>query len=75
MKTCPTFFICYQHESPLANLPIVVVLFLVFFSQDYRWSCGRECDTETFTSPENDPEELKEMWTNLQRCGDPCGCS
>lgn len=43
--------------------------------QDYRWSCGRECDTGTFTSPENDPEELREMWSDLQACGDPCGCS
>lgn len=42
---------------------------------DYRWSCGRECDTEIFTSPENDPEELREMWSDLQDCGDPCGCS
>jgi len=42
---------------------------------DYRWSCGRECDAGTFTSPENDPEELREMWADLQHCGDPCGCS
>lgn len=42
---------------------------------DYRWSCGRECDTGTFTSPENEPEELREMWADLQACGDPCGCS
>ena len=45
------------------------------FLQDYRWSCGRECDTGIFTSPENDPEELREMWTDLQMCEDPCGCS
>ncbi|XP_078365283.1 UDP-GalNAc:beta-1,3-N-acetylgalactosaminyltransferase 2-like isoform X2 [Oculina patagonica] len=45
------------------------------FVNDYRWSCGRECDTGTFTSPENDPEELREMWSDLQTCGDPCGCS
>ena len=45
------------------------------FLQDYRWACGRECDTGIFTSPENDPEELREMWTDLQTCGDPCGCS
>lgn len=45
------------------------------FVNDYRWSCGRECDTGIFTSPENDPEELREMWTDLQTCGDPCGCS
>ncbi|KAM7442061.1 Beta-1 [Porites harrisoni] len=42
---------------------------------DYRWSCGRECDRGVFTSPENDPEELREMWSDLQLCGDPCGCS
>ncbi|XP_068675603.1 UDP-GalNAc:beta-1,3-N-acetylgalactosaminyltransferase 2-like isoform X2 [Montipora foliosa] len=42
---------------------------------DDRWACGRECDTEIFTSPENDPEELREMWEDYQRCGDPCGCS
>ena len=51
------------------------ILLLMIYSQDYRWSCGRECDTGTFTSPENDPEELREMWTDLQSCGDPCGCS
>lgn len=42
---------------------------------DYRWSCGRECDTGIFTSPENEPEELREMWADLHTCGDPCGCS
>lgn len=46
-----------------------------FSLKDYRWSCGRECDTGTFTSPENEPEELREMWADLQACGDPCGCS
>ena len=61
------WFLCFESKTTST--------FNGIFLQDYRWSCGRECDMGTFTSPENDPEELREMWSDLQTCGDPCGCS
>lgn len=63
----------YQGEDVSMGIWLSAVAPIIV--NDDRWACGRECDTEIFTSPENDPEELREIWTDFQQCGDPCGCS
>ncbi|TRY64530.1 hypothetical protein DNTS_026792 [Danionella cerebrum] len=43
--------------------------------QDPGWLCEKECFSDMLSSPQYSPEELRSLWDNKSRCGDPCGCS
>ncbi|KAK2148401.1 hypothetical protein LSH36_500g03059 [Paralvinella palmiformis] len=65
----------YAYQGEDVSMGIWLSAIHPYYIDDPFWQCDTDCISAMYAAPDFDPPELRQLWSYMEQCDDPCGCS